>query len=150
MKNSFWLFGTHLTIIESEENTDSRYDLIEGRFPPGSETPLHVHSRYSETVYVLEGQVTVYTPGETNVLSTGDTYHIPKNTPHTIANSSKTEPFRALAVASPSGFAKLIRAVGFEGSVNDTPSEKFHDMELALRVLEEIGDTNIGPPGARP
>lgn len=150
MKNSFWLFGSNLSIIESEENTDSNYDLIEGFFPPGSETPLHVHSRYSETLYVLEGEVTIYTPGKTNVLSPGNSHHIPMNTPHTIVNNSKTEPFRALAIASPSGFAKFIRTVGIQGSVNEAPPEKANDMELALKVLEEIGDTNIGPPGARP
>lgn len=150
MKNSFWLFGSNLTIIDSEENTESRYDLIEGFFPPGSETPLHVHTTYSEILYVLEGEVTIYTPGETHVLTKGESHYLPKNTPHAVVNNSTTEPFRALALASPSGFAKLIRAVGFQGSRNEAPPQKDHDIPLALKILEEIGDINIGPPGTRP
>ena len=150
MKDSFWLFGSNLTILESEHDTDSSYDLIEGYFAPGAETPLHVHTKYTETMYVLEGEVTLYTPGNTHVLKKGESHFIPKNVPHTVVNNSKEHPFRALVVATPSGFAKLIREVGIPGSVNDGPPAQPNDMQLAMEVLEEIGDKNMGPPGARP
>jgi len=152
MKSSYWLFGSKLTVLEKEETTDSEFDLIEGLFLPGAIAPLHVHAKYSETFYLLEGEATIYVPGQTIELKAGDTYYIPKNVPHTIINNSDTHAFRALCVANPGGFAKLISAVGFEDpdENNITPPEGKHDMELAMKICAEIGDTILGPPGARP
>jgi hypothetical protein len=61
MAQTFWLFGTYLRILSDEQQTNSTYDLIEGQFPANIETPLHLHSKYSELIYVLDGEFTVYT-----------------------------------------------------------------------------------------
>jgi quercetin dioxygenase-like cupin family protein len=147
---SFWLFGAKLSVVASELETNANFDMIEGLFPPGSQSPLHIHAHYSETIYVLEGRVSIYTPQGLTSLEVGDTYIIPKNVPHAIVNESETETFRALAVAAPSGFAKLIRAVGFEITDDQPTPGGNHDMQLAVQVMEEIGDKILGPPGARP
>ena len=149
MKSSFWLFGSKLSILEREENTESEFDLIEGLFLPASQSPVHVHSKYTETFYVLAGEVTIYTPGQATVLQVGETFLIPKNVPHSIGNNSDEEPFTALCITTPSGFAKLIRSVGFEVS-DENPPERPHDMVLAAQICDEIGDIILGPPGARP
>jgi quercetin dioxygenase-like cupin family protein len=59
MTQSFWFFGSCLTILADRTTTAGQYDLIEGYFPPGSQTPPHRHTRYSEQLYVLEGEFTV-------------------------------------------------------------------------------------------
>ncbi len=59
MTQSLWFFGARLTIVADHTTTEGKYDLIEGYFPPGSQTPSHRHTRYSEQLYVLEGEFTV-------------------------------------------------------------------------------------------
>lgn len=48
MSQTFWLFGSRLTIIADHTTTGGQYDLIEGYHPPNTQIPLHRHTRYSE------------------------------------------------------------------------------------------------------
>jgi hypothetical protein len=48
MPPTLWLFGTRLTILADHTTTGGQYDLIEGYFPSGTQTPLHRHTHYSE------------------------------------------------------------------------------------------------------
>jgi mannose-6-phosphate isomerase-like protein (cupin superfamily) len=150
MKSTYWLFGTKLQVLQNENDTDGRYDLLEGLFPPGAKSPLHLHARYSETIIVLEGEVAVYTPGHEQILKAGESFFIPKNVPHMIANNSSDQPFKALALASPSGFARLVNTVGIPDDGTDETAQQAHDMKLAGIALAEAGDSIIGPPGTRP
>lgn len=55
MTQPFWLFSSRLRIVADHTTTGGQYDLIEGYFLPGIQTPLHRHTRYSEQLYVLFG-----------------------------------------------------------------------------------------------
>jgi len=150
MKRSYWLFGSKQQILMNGGNTNNLYDLIEGAFPPGAQSPLHIHSRYSETIIVLEGEVGIFTPGEHHVLKAGDTDFIPANIPHAVVNESASLPFKAMCIASPSGFAELISSVGIEAGEEMIAPNTPHDMQKAMEVMAKIGDRILGPPGARP
>lgn len=150
MKKQYWLFGSKLTVLQDTEETQGRFDLIEGYFPIASGSPLHVHTKYAETFYVLEGEALIVVPGMEKLLTAGQSYFIPAHTPHAIINNSKDKELKALAVASPSGFAKLIKSVGIEISEGETMQQGEHDMSLVAKVLSEIGDEILGPPGTRP
>lgn len=149
MSQSFWLFGTFLTIAADEKETQSQYDLIEGLFQPGVETPLHKHTKYSELIYVLAGEFTAFTHGGTAVLHPGESIFIPKNTPHVVA-ATCTTPARGLTIASPSGFARLIQLTGTPGTFDEMPAADPAEMERFLSLSEELGDIFLGPPGSRP
>ena len=82
MTRSFWLTGTHVTILADHTTTDGRYDLIEGYFPPGAQTPPHRHTRYSEQIYTLEGEFTVWVGKDKVVIGPGESAFIPAGTPH--------------------------------------------------------------------
>ena len=60
MAQSLWFFGSRLNIVADHTTTGGQYDLIEGYFPPGTQTPPHRHTRYSEQLYVLSGEFTVW------------------------------------------------------------------------------------------
>jgi quercetin dioxygenase-like cupin family protein len=60
------------------------------RFGPGGAVPAHVHS-YEESLYVLEGEVVVQTPGEAARLAPGDYGLIPVGVPHSLRNESGAE-----------------------------------------------------------
>ncbi|RCJ36581.1 cupin [Nostoc punctiforme NIES-2108] len=143
MAQSLWLFGTRLNIVADHTTTGGQYDLIEGYFPPGTQTPPHRHTRYSEQLYVLEGEFTVWAGENKVVLNGGESFLIPAGTPHVVAALSD-QPARGLVVAAPSGFARLIAAVG---TVDETEAP---DMALFDRISTEIGDEILGPPGTLP
>ena len=143
MTQSLWLFGTRLNIIADHTTTGGQYDLIDGYFPPGTQTPPHRHTRYSEQLYVLEGEFTVWLGENKVVLSPGESALIPAGTPHVVA-ALGDQPARGLVVAAPSAFARLIAAVG---TVDQTEPP---DMALFERISVEIGDELLGAPGDLP
>lgn len=143
MTQSLWFFGNRFNIIADHTTTGGQYDLIEGYFPPGTQTPLHCHTRYSEQVYVLEGEFTAWAGEGKVVLNAGESFLISPGIPHTIAVLSD-QPDRLLVVAAPSAFARLITTTGTLDQT-ETP-----DMALIERISAEIGDEILGPPGALP
>ncbi len=143
MSQSLWFFGSRLTILADHTTTGGQYDLIEGYFPPGSQTPPHRHTRYSEQLYVLEGEFTIWAGEKKVVLNAGESFLISPNTPHVVAALSD-KPARGLVVAAPSAFARLIAAVG---TVDETEPP---DMVLFERISVEIGDELLGAPGDLP
>ncbi|MBV8887436.1 MAG: cupin domain-containing protein [Chroococcidiopsidaceae cyanobacterium CP_BM_RX_35] len=143
MTQSFWLVGTHVTILADHTTTDGKYDLVEAYFPPGTQTPPHRHTRYSEQLYVLEGEFTVWVGKNKVVLGAGESAFIPIGTPHVVAALSD-KPACGLVVTSPSGFARLIEATG---TLNK--NEAF-DLELFNRISSATGDEILGAPGDLP
>jgi quercetin dioxygenase-like cupin family protein len=148
MARSYWLFGSRLTVHASHQDTAGRYDLVEGGGTPGTQTPLHRHNRYAEQLYVLEGEFTVWAGASAAVLYPGDVHTIPAGTPHAVAVTG-SGPARALAVASPSGFARLVMAAGTPDTGGAPPAGP-PDMALFERACAEVGDEVLGPPGSRP
>ncbi|RZM22761.1 MAG: cupin domain-containing protein [Pedobacter sp.] len=150
MNKNYWLFGAHLSIHADEQKTAGTYDMIEGSMQKGMETPLHVHTKYSEHVYMLEGEITIYTPEETVVLTPGEEYFIPVNTPHAISPTGEGNN-RSLVVAYPSGFAELIRNVGTaaEGMGVPVAEDPEATMQRFMVASAKIGDEILGPPGTR-
>jgi quercetin dioxygenase-like cupin family protein len=143
MAQSLWFFGSRLNIVADHTTTGGQYDLIEGYFLPGTQTPPHRHTRYSEQLYVLEGEFTVWAGENKVVLNAGQSFLIPAGTPHVVA-ALNDQPARGLVVAAPSGFARLIAAVG---TVDETEAP---DMALFERISTEIGDELLGLPGDIP
>jgi quercetin dioxygenase-like cupin family protein len=143
MTQSFWFFGSRLSIIADRTTTGGQYDLIEGYFPPGSQTPPHRHTRYSEQLYVLEGEFTIWAGENKVVLGTGESFFIPIGTTHVVAALSG-KPARGLVIAAPSAFAQLIAAVGTQDETTAS------DIALFERMSAEIGDEILGPPGTLP
>jgi quercetin dioxygenase-like cupin family protein len=143
MTQSFWLFGSYLTILADHTTTGGDYDLIEGYFPPGSQTPPHRHTRYLEQLYVLSGEFTVWAGENKVVLKAGETFVIPIGIPHVVAAIGE-KPARGLVVAAPSALARLIATTGTL-SKTETPN-----IELFERISAEIGDEILGLPGTLP
>jgi quercetin dioxygenase-like cupin family protein len=149
MTTSYWLFRTRLTVLAGHAETGGRYDLIEGWFPPGTQTPPHRHRAYSEQIYVLDGEFTVWAGRRKVVLRPGDNSIISAGTAHVVAASGEG-PTRGLVVASPSGFARLITEVATPDEGGGAPPSVPLDMERFLRVSADLGDEILGPPGALP
>jgi Cupin domain len=98
---------------------------------------------------VLDGEFTVWLGGRKAVLRPGDDLLIPAGTANAVA-ATGDGPGRALVVASPSGFARLITEAGTPDQGGGGPPSAAPDMDLFRRVCAELGDEILGPPGARP
>lgn len=136
----------HVTILTTGEETDGRHDMVLGVKPPGSATPLHLHTKYEERLYVLDGSMTIWAGEEKVVLSPGDFYAIPTNVAHMI--QAGPEGARALNVSSPAGFSELVRRAGTPAA-NAGPDTQIDD-ERFMAVTSELGDVVLGPPGTLP
>jgi quercetin dioxygenase-like cupin family protein len=149
MRKTYWLVGTRLSVLGGPAENGGRYDFVEGRFPPGAQVAPHRHRRYSEQLYVLDGEFTVWVGRRQVVLRPGDDIFIPTGMAHALAVTGAGEG-RALVVASPSGFARLITEVGTPDEGGEGSRAATTDMDLLRRVAAELGDEFLGPPGTLP
>jgi quercetin dioxygenase-like cupin family protein len=147
MRKSYWLIDTRLSVLASAAETGGRYDLVEGWFPAGVRVPPHRHGRYSEHLYALGGEFTVWAGDRKSVLRPGDDLAIPAGTAHTLTVTGD-EPGRALVFTLPTGFARLIIEAGTPAETGEAPTPTAADMDLLLRLSAELGDEILGPPGA--
>jgi quercetin dioxygenase-like cupin family protein len=79
--------------------------VLEARFPG---PPPHRHERLHETLYVLDGELTMVLDGEETVLRAGAFASIPPGTVHTFRNDGE-RPVRGLNVNAPAGWEHYLR-----------------------------------------
>jgi mannose-6-phosphate isomerase-like protein (cupin superfamily) len=150
-RRSYWFYGDLVTVHLGGDETDGRFALIESLLPPGEETPLHVHRNASQTMYVLEGELTLYLPGETVVAGPGEIAHGPMDVPHT-AQATSSEPVRMIEVLVPAGFERFVAALGQPANemVLPDPPISLGDPEELAAIASVHRIEILGPPGARP
>jgi quercetin dioxygenase-like cupin family protein len=148
---AYWFWSDLVIIHVAGEETDERFSLVEFLMPPGDMTPLHVHRRDSQTTYVLEGEVTIWLPGESHVLGPGGCIHQPAGVPQTERVTS-AGPARVLDVGSPAGFERFVAAAGEPATALTLPppDRPPPDVELLTAIAAEFGIELLGPPGALP
>jgi len=146
MENTFWLLGMQREILADAGQTNGAYDLIATTSGPGAETPPHIHYDYTETEYVLEGELTIHTNSEVIVLRPGQAYTIRRGVPHALMITGERTT-RLLTVFSPGGFSRVVRVAG---KACDDPSREQTDLTLFNELSGQIGDITLGPKGSRP
>jgi quercetin dioxygenase-like cupin family protein len=133
-------------VLTTGVQTSGRHDLVDAFQLPDTVTPLHLHTRYEERLFVVEGACTVWLGPDTVPLGPGDYAAIPLNTPHAI--KAGPDGCRSLLISSPAGFAELITRVATPEHLAGPDTEI--DVELFASVSAELGDRILGPPGAVP
>lgn len=143
-----YLLGQELrvTVLTRRAETDGRHDLVMGDNGPGETTALHLHTRYDERLWVIDGELTIWAGDDQVTLGPNGFYTIPMNVPHMLAAGPNG--VRALNISSPAGFAELIERTGTPARLAGPRTEM--DMELFMKVTTELGDVVLGPPGTTP
>jgi quercetin dioxygenase-like cupin family protein len=119
---------------------DERIGLVDHiEVPAGDMPPLHVPHSHDEGFYVVEGEVTLFTPAAEVTLGPGDFFLAPRGVPHTYRVGDR--PARWLVTSTPAGFERFVAEVA-TGGVTD-PGEL---AAIAARYDIEI----LGPPGMLP
>jgi quercetin dioxygenase-like cupin family protein len=82
------------------ESGAADFSVFEQQSPPGSSVPLHVHDRYDEAFFVLEGEMHFVVGDTTSVAKPGAFVFVPRGEAHRFWNASP-DMARMLAIGSP-------------------------------------------------
>jgi mannose-6-phosphate isomerase-like protein (cupin superfamily) len=99
-----FLGGAGVVKVESGAADFSAFEQsVPAGFPP---VPLHIHDRYDEAFFIIEGEMHFVIGDATSVATTGSFVFVPRGSPHRFWNES-TAPARMLAIGS-SGVQSLV------------------------------------------
>jgi quercetin dioxygenase-like cupin family protein len=80
-----------VTFLKTRHETGGALDLFELTIPPFARVPLpHLHRKYDETVFGVDGAVTWTLLDKPTEVRRGTTLFIPRGTPHFFANLTHT------------------------------------------------------------
>ena len=97
-----WFFVNLARVLVGPEDSDGSLGIVELTGTKGEMPPLHIHHREDETFVVLDGEMSLHTPGGSRVLGAGEAALAPQGVPHVYRVES--EQARWLAISTPAGF----------------------------------------------
>lgn len=121
------------------DDTNGRFDFIEGEVGYLQGPPLHTHKDQDDTFIVLEGTLTVQVGEDIYELEAGDVATAKPGTPHTYTNLDKEKKVRFLNIMTPGHFDKALKDFS-KLTPEDIMGEKV--VEVAAKHNVEI----VGPP----
>lgn len=132
--------GSRAQILVDGAETDGRFSLLDMvEVPPGHMPPLHVHRDHEEGFRIVEGEVTLFLPGEELQLGPCDFVLAPRGVPHTYRVGDR--PARWLVVTSPAGFERLVADV----AALQAPAP-----DRLAAIAAQYGIDILGAPGELP
>ena len=144
-----WFIDGLVHIHVSGDETEGQYALLENHVPQGDMPPLHVHHDEDEVFHVLDGEVTLFLPGQEVALAAGETFRAPRGIPHTYRVESSTA--RLLVFCAPARFEGFVRAVSEPAPADELPPRgRPFDPDSFAATAAEYGIELLGPPGALP
>jgi quercetin dioxygenase-like cupin family protein len=138
---AYWGPGDHYTFLVTGDDSDGAYFAMEALVPPGGGPPPHVHTRETETFYVLEGQIEFLLGEETIVAGKGDFVNIPIGTVHRFCNTG-TETARLVLTFSPAGIERWFEQV-LEPAPSDARTAPDNMDEVVARYLATASEYGI-------
>lgn len=109
----FVLAGVVMKRLLSGEQTAGQFCLFENRSDGNTRTPIHVHAKDDETVYVIEGELTALINGQPRCLTAGRCIFLPRGVPHQLMNTNGN-PCRYILVGTPALFERFIEEAAHE------------------------------------
>lgn len=115
--------------------------------PPGTASPLHVHTREAEAWFLLEGTMTYVAGAETFRLAPGDFIYLPRDVPHAFRVTGDA-PARFLGLTLPSGLMALYDEVGEPAAERRLPDGGVTagDVLRWNQLAPSYGVRVVGPP----
>jgi quercetin dioxygenase-like cupin family protein len=93
--------GSSAELKLAGERSGGGWAVVESHVRAGDEPPMHTHTREDETVYVLDGAITVDVGGEKTDVEAGSYAALPKNLPHGL--TVRGDEARLLITLEPAG-----------------------------------------------
>ena len=146
----WWYLGGLLQIRTDHAASNGAIAIIETYARRGYQTPLHVHDRESESIFVIEGRLAYQRGEQTGTAGPGDVVHLPKHIAHQFAVTSALARF--LVILTPAGFESFFTRLGSPATAARLPAddEGRTDMVAMAALAPTFGVTLLGeeaPPG---
>jgi mannose-6-phosphate isomerase-like protein (cupin superfamily) len=109
----FVLAGVVMKCLLSGEQTAGQFCLLENKSDGNTRTPIHVHAKDDETIYIIEGELTAVIDGQSRRLTAGESIFLPRGTPHQLMNMSGN-PCRYILIGTPALFDRFLEDGGWE------------------------------------
>ena len=143
-----WFDGFLLKVLVPAEATGGQLSVCEQVHPAGYGTPVHVHEREDQTLYVLEGRITGWLDPDGDVtectVEAGEAVFLPRGVPH--AFRVEAEGTRLLEINTPGGFERFHIEAGEPAAEERLPDPAPPDIEKLIRVGATYGCQVTGPP----
>jgi mannose-6-phosphate isomerase-like protein (cupin superfamily) len=137
-------FGQARILVDGERSAGAWW-LGMFRQDPGFATPLHIHHKTDEYLFVLEGNLAVFLDGKWHDLAAGAMAMVPHGTPHA-QRTAGPESVRILGAGNPGGFEHFF-AAQHELLSRIPPSDPGYFAELG-KILAKYDTAVLGmPPG---
>lgn len=134
--------GVHRVVLDAAA-TEARLAAFRSTMHGGAASPVHVHDREDETVFLLEGEGVVWAGDRRWTIRSGDTVFLPREVPHTYLFTSDTVDM--ITVCTPAGMEEFFRAAGWD--LSTPPPADWSVDPAALRVAAQAcGQRVLGPP----
>jgi quercetin dioxygenase-like cupin family protein len=147
-----WFLANLVYVHLHGDAAGGRLGVVEVVMPPGDEPPLHIHHGHDESFYVLEGELTLYLPGEERTLRAGEFTLAPRGVPHIYRAGEAGA--RALVHSSPAGFEAFVEEMSVIAGAAELPAPAGPPSPEQARRLTDVAATHgieiLGPPGLRP
>ena len=144
-----WAMGSLFEHLMESAPGDGRLGVALVTQPPGIATPLHRHTRESESFYVLEGHIEYRAGDRDFALYPGCLIHLPIGLPHAFRIRGE-EPAKFLAIIDPGHLLHLYDEVGIPAAEHRLPGEDGQTMEEEvprwIEVSPRYGLEVVGPP----
>jgi quercetin dioxygenase-like cupin family protein len=147
----FVLAGIVMKRLLSGEQTSGQFCLFENKSGGNTRTPIHVHARDDETLYIIEGELTAVLDGQARRLTAGESVFLPRGVPHQLVNVSGT-PAKYILVGTPALFERFLEAAGHELQPDDVVGPPTpNDIERLRQAAPKFGITLLPdwPPPSR-
>ena len=108
---NLWWGNILVTFKVTSEETDGTFAIVEEVVPPNYGTPLHVHSREDERVYVVSGNLMFQVGDEIFPATTGAFINMPKGLVHNFKNVDNADAV-VLITYSPAGIEDMFCEMG--------------------------------------
>lgn len=137
----FVLAGVVMKRLLSGNETNGQFCLFENISGGDTRTPIHVHAKDDETIYMLEGEMTAVIDGTPHRLTAGQSIFLMRGVPHQLINVSR-RPARYILIDTPAIFDRFLEEAGRErgpGEAIDPPTPE--ELDRLRRASPKYGIT---------
>ncbi len=140
----FWYDGGLMTMKARPPQTGGSISIVEVWVPQAKATPLHLHPDSEETIFVLDGEISLHVDGTNHDFTTGATWTILRGTPHAFAVRSPES--HLLVMFTPGGGEEFFIAAGEPAVRRALPPDADPDFARYHAAAAKTGLVLLGPP----
>lgn len=144
----FWFDNFLMEVLVSADDTNGSVSVCKQTHRAGYGTPVHVHEREDQTLFVLEGTITAWLDpmGEAPVEQTveaGGSVFLPRGVAHAFRVEDDS---KLLEINTPGGFEGFHIAAGEPARYDGLPEPSAPDIENLMRHAADYACRIQGPP----